>query len=83
MSALADPVLLDIIALTLRVVRAEQARGATVVLVTHNTHEARRLADRTLLLIDGQPVEVARTEAFFAAPADPRTRAFLAGELVY
>jgi tungstate transport system ATP-binding protein len=64
-------------------VRDEQRRGATIVLVTHNTHEARRLAHRTLLLLDGRPVESAPTEQFFAAPADPRTRAFLAGELIY
>ena len=71
------------VALVEGLIRAEQARGTTLVLVTHNTHEARRLADRTLLLIDGQPVEVAATEVFFTAPADPRTRAFLGGELVY
>jgi tungstate transport system ATP-binding protein len=64
-------------------VRQEQQRGATIVLVTHNTHEARRLAHRTLLLLDGRPVETAPTETLFATPADPRTRAFLAGELIY
>ena len=34
-------------------VRDAQARDTTIVLVTHNTHEARRLAHRTLLLIEG------------------------------
>jgi tungstate transport system ATP-binding protein len=71
------------VALVEGLVRTEQARGAAIVLVTHNIHEARRLASRTLLLIDGQPVEIAATEAFFTAPSDPRTRAFLGGELVY
>jgi len=71
------------VALVESLVRDEQARGATIVLVTHNTHEARRLAHRTLLLIDGQPVEVADTAEFFAAPSHPRTRAFLGGEIVY
>jgi phosphate transport system ATP-binding protein len=51
--------------------------------VTHNTHQARRLAHRTLLLLNGVPVEIAPTEALFEAPSDPRTRAFLAGEFIY
>ena len=60
-----------------------QARGTTIVLVTHNTHEARRLAHRTLLLIGGTIVETGPTAEFFESPSDPQTRAFLAGELVY
>ena len=60
-----------------------QDRGTTIVLVTHNTHEARRLAHRTLLLMEGSVVETGPTAAFFDSPTDPSTRAFLAGELVY
>jgi tungstate transport system ATP-binding protein len=64
-------------------IRDAQSRGTTIVLVTHNTHEARRLAHRTLLLIEGAVVETGPTAAFFESPTEPRTRAFLAGELVY
>jgi len=64
-------------------IRDAQSRGTTIVLVTHNTHEARRLAHRTLLLIEGAVVETGPTAAFFDSPAEARTRAFLAGELVY
>ena len=64
-------------------VRDAQSRATTIVLVTHNTHEARRLAHRTLLLIEGAVVETGPTAAFFESPAEGRTRAFLAGELVY
>ena len=64
-------------------IREAQSRGTTIVLVTHNTHEARRLAHRTLLLMEGVVVESGSTAAFFEAPAEARTRAFLAGELVY
>jgi tungstate transport system ATP-binding protein len=64
-------------------IREAQARGTTIVLVTHNTHEARRLAHRTLLLIEGAVVETGPTLAFFESPTEARTRAFLAGELVY
>jgi tungstate transport system ATP-binding protein len=64
-------------------IRDAQARATTIVLVTHNTHEARRLAQRTLLLIEGTVVETGPTAALLESPADARTRAFLAGELVY
>jgi len=64
-------------------IRDARARGTTIVLVTHNTHEARRLADRTLLLIEGAVVETGPTAAFFESPIEARTRAFLAGDLVY
>jgi tungstate transport system ATP-binding protein len=64
-------------------IRDVQSRGTTILLVTHNTHEARRLAHRTLLLIEGAVVETGPTAAFFESPAEARTRAFLAGELVY
>jgi tungstate transport system ATP-binding protein len=57
--------------------------GLTVVLVTHNIFQAKRLADKTGLMLNGSIVELATTESFFAAPADPRTRAFVAGEMVY
>lgn len=64
-------------------IRDAQARGTTIVLVTHNTHEARRLAHQTLLLINGSVIEAGPTANFFESPANPQTRAFLAGELVY
>ncbi len=58
-------------------------QGTTVVLVTHNVFQARRLADRAGLLLDGHLIEVAPVEAFFEAPRDPRTAAFVRGEMVY
>jgi tungstate transport system ATP-binding protein len=65
------------------VCRLNQERGTTIVLVTHNTFQARRLADRVGLLLEGQIVELAQKEAFFDAPRDPRTAAFVRGEMVY
>ncbi|MHB0874712.1 MAG: ABC transporter ATP-binding protein [Anaerolineae bacterium] len=63
--------------------RHNQQHGATVVLVTHNVFQARRLADRVALLLDGAIVEVAPTHAFFASPHDRRTAAFVSGEMIY
>jgi tungstate transport system ATP-binding protein len=58
-------------------------RGTSLVLVTHNVFQARRLADRVALLLEGQIVEVADVESFFQSPRDPRTAAFVRGEMVY
>lgn len=61
--------------------RAFAAGGGGVLLVTHDVFQARRLADRASLLVDGRIVESGPKSAFFEAPVDPRTRAFIAGEL--
>jgi tungstate transport system ATP-binding protein len=73
-----------------RVVRAEEVvrelrgeRGTTLVWATHNLFQARRVADRTALLLDGRLVEVGPTHEFFERPRDPRTAAFVRGEMVY
>ncbi len=60
-----------------------QARGTTIVLVTHNVFQARRLAHRVGLMLSGKLVEVAPTQAFFDSPSDPRTAAFVRGDMVY
>lgn len=59
------------------------AAGTTMVMVTHNVFQARRLADRVGLILNGQLVETAETEAFFENPGDSRVRAFVKGEMVY
>lgn len=62
----------------------EQARlGTTLVMVTHNIFQAKRIADRVALIYDGELVEVAPTEQFFEQPNDPRTAAFTSGTLIY
>lgn len=57
--------------------------NTTVVLVTHNIFQAKRLAQRTALLLEGKLVEIADTPTFFEAPADLRTAAFVQGDMVY
>ncbi len=57
--------------------------GTTLVMVTHNVFQARRLASRTGFLLDGKVVEVAETAQFFESPSDPRTAAFVRGEMIY
>ncbi|MGB5049280.1 MAG: phosphate ABC transporter ATP-binding protein [Caldilineaceae bacterium] len=65
------------------VARLNREQGTTVIFVTHNTFQARRMGQRVALLLDGQLVEVADTETFFENPQDPRTAAFVRGEMIY
>jgi tungstate transport system ATP-binding protein len=65
------------------VARLNREQGTTIVLVTHNVHQARRLAQRILFLLDGREIEVADTHTFFESPSDVRTGAFVRGEMVY
>ena len=60
-----------------------QQQGATVVLVTHNVFQAKRLAQRVALLLEGRIVEIGDVDSFFQSPTDPRTAAFVGGEMVY
>ncbi len=65
------------------IAQVNQQQGTTVVLVTHNVFQAKRLAHRTALLLEGRLIESAATSAFFNSPTDPRTTAFVRGDMVY
>jgi len=64
-------------------IRDQRERGVTMVLVTHQVFQARRLADRTALLLNGRLIEEAPTGELLDSPRDARTRAFLNGEMIY
>ncbi len=63
--------------------RLNEQQRTTIVLVTHNIFQARRLAHRVALMLDGRIVELAETENFFEHPQDSRTSAFVRGEMIY
>jgi len=49
------------------------------VVVTHEMGFAREVADRVIMMDRGVVIEAATSEAFFNAPKNERTRAFLRG----
>ncbi|MDF1722037.1 MAG: ATP-binding cassette domain-containing protein [Minwuia sp.] len=59
-----------------------EARGATVVLVTHDVGQARRLADDVIFLNRGRVMEQAAASDFFDGPATDAAAAYLAGRLL-
>jgi tungstate transport system ATP-binding protein len=64
------------------IIAGAAAGGVKVVMATHDLGQARRLAGDIAFLARGRLVEHAPAERFFAAPATPEARSFLAGELV-
>jgi tungstate transport system ATP-binding protein len=67
-----------------RVVREVVAEtDMAVVWATHNLFQARRMADRAALLLDGRIIEEAPAETFFHRPSDERTAAFVEGRFIY
>jgi tungstate transport system ATP-binding protein len=66
------------------IVQSVRAAGRTTqVLITHNTFQAKRLADRVVILLDGDVIEVGSAEQIFERPQDPRTAAFVRGDMIY
>lgn len=59
------------------------AAKTTVVLVTHNIFQAKRLANCIALMLNGKMIEFAKAPDFFERPQDARTRAFVNGEMIY
>lgn len=55
--------------------------GITVVIVTHNLAQARRVSDYTVLFSEGRLVETGPTEALFERPRQIETARYLGAEL--
>ncbi len=51
----------------------------TIILVTNNTKQAARVADRTAFFLNGELIELGRTDNIFTAPKDQRTGDYISG----
>lgn len=51
----------------------------TIVVVTHNLAQAKRIADRCVFLYNGRMIEQGTTEQMFTEPQQEETRSFLSG----
>jgi tungstate transport system ATP-binding protein len=63
--------------------RHNHEQGTTVIVVTHNIFQAKRLSRRVGLMLGGHLIEVADTHTFFENPSDPRTAAFVRGDMIF
>jgi phosphate transport system ATP-binding protein len=60
-------------------VLVELKRSMTIVMVTNLLAQARRIADRTLFLLNGEKVEEGPTDELFERASDPRTTDYVNG----
>ncbi|OWR29026.1 phosphate ABC transporter ATP-binding protein [Saccharibacillus sp. O23] len=51
----------------------------TIVMVTHNMHQAARISDKTVFFLNGEVVEAAETKTLFSTPEDSRTEDYISG----
>ncbi|WP_291426046.1 phosphate ABC transporter ATP-binding protein PstB [Deinococcus sp.] len=57
----------------------ELKKVTTIVIVTHNMHQAARTSDTTSFFLTGDMVEHGPTEQLFQSPKDERTEAYVSG----
>ncbi|HBV88400.1 MAG TPA: phosphate ABC transporter ATP-binding protein [Desulfosporosinus sp.] len=55
------------------------SRDYTIVIVTHNLQQAKRIADCTAFILGGKLMEMSNTEAFFTNPQAEETKQYLQG----
>lgn len=51
----------------------------TIIIVTHNLAQAKRISDYTAFILDGELIEYERTEEIFKNPKDKRTKEYIEG----
>ncbi len=76
-----DPVNAEMIEKILRDIRA--SRKITIMMVTHNMFQAKRLAHRVIFMYQGKVVEEGSTEEIFSSPTHEMTKRFVSGTMVW
>ena len=55
------------------------SKNYTIIVVTHNLAQAKRIADKTAFFFDGELVEYEDTEKIFSNPRDEKTKKYING----
>jgi ABC-type polar amino acid transport system ATPase subunit len=67
----------ELIGEVLNVMKKVAKEGMTMLVVTHEMGFAREVADRVLVMADGEIIEDAKPATLFTKPSDPRTKALI------
>jgi ABC-type polar amino acid transport system ATPase subunit len=67
----------ELIGEVLNVMKLVAREGMTMIVVTHEMGFAREVADRVLVMADGEIIEDAKPAKLFSQPEDPRTKALI------
>lgn len=65
------------------IIKLNRAKSITVVMVTHNVFQARRIADEVLFIDKGRIVEMGPAEKIFTDPENEKTRLYVEGRMIY
>lgn len=65
------------------IMKVKERGKCTIIMVTHNIFQAKRLADRVLFMYDGMIVDHGLNKEFFEKPKDERAYRFITGQMVY
>lgn len=65
------------------IMKVKERGKVTIIMVTHNIFQAKRLADRVLFMYDGMIVDHGLNKEFFEKPKDERAYRFITGQMVY
>jgi tungstate transport system ATP-binding protein len=65
------------------ITKLARQKNITVVIVTHNVFQARRIADQVIFINQGKIVETGTAEQIFNAPIEQQTKMFVEGRMVY
>ena len=63
------------------ILNVNKEKKTTIVMATHNMFQAKRIAQRIAFLFYGKIIEVGKPDEIFTKPNDPRTKAFIKGEI--
>lgn len=63
--------------------RVHRETGATIIMVTHNLYQARRVSQETVFINKGKIIEANSTIELFIDPQVRETKLFISGEMVY
>lgn len=62
---------------------AKSEYKTSIIIVTHNMHQAKRLSDNVVFLLDGKVVEYGQADQVLLNPENKKTHAFICGEMIY
>jgi tungstate transport system ATP-binding protein len=65
------------------ITRIREQNGMTIIMVTHNIFQAKRLADDVLFMYEGKIIDHGPNKEFFEKPKDERAYRFITGQMVY
>ena len=69
----------ELIGEVLTVMKKLAQEGTTMLVVTHEMGFAREVADRVVVMAEGQIIEQGEPDSLFTSPRDPRTKALIEG----